>query len=680
MLTSLRDIKGVGEKVRAELISAYGSEARALRSFASLRFYELFSSSVAPAKQVEIAREIFSRVTGVEYADILATPEARQIYAQVLEALRKEACTSYAKAKLSLFYPVASENSLEVLRRDVALGVKLAKALGAEKLREVRRLLKGMGYPKTPRNVRVASQVLAVEDEELYQELSSKYRGIIEVLLVESPEDLEALRSFELVRYIQGSKGYASMLGGAANAEVFPDFSEPEALPELTLSFFEENLSVIETCAEVLAIVGEERLRLIGKEHLSGEELARIAERIKRLKEDENPYAYASANFALLSEACVEEANREVERRVEKRGVAIRGAEMLDLLARISASPGSYLPEELREVIAEVAEEYEAKLAERLRLSSEALRFAGLFSVSYPIELNPERSADVEAWLSAEASRRSFAAKRELAVKLASKVAGVKRSVELALELDYLLALGSFSLRYSATQAKVSEAMRLRFVNARHLLLSASSQPQPVSYELGFNSKRIAVITGANSGGKTTLLETIAQVQIMAQSGLPVLAESAEVPLLQKLYFFAKRRGESGAGAFESLLRSFAGIAASKAERRLILADEIEAVTEPGAAAKIIAAMLEWFSRDSGTLVAIVTHLGEELLSLGLPSVRIDGIEAKGLDENLNLIVDRNPVLGKLARSTPELILERLSRKSGEEFYTFLLRRFRAEG
>jgi dsDNA-specific endonuclease/ATPase MutS2 len=211
-------------------------------------------------------------------------------------------------------------------------------------------------------------------------------------------------------------------------------------------------------------------------------------------------------------------------------------------------------------------------------------------------------------------------------------------------------------------------------------LLSASSQPQPVSYELGFNSKRIAVITGANSGGKTTLLETIAQVQIMAQSGLPVLAESAEVPLLQKLYFFAKRRGESGAGAFESLLRSFAGIAASKAERRLILADEIEAVTEPGAAAKIIAAMLEWFSRDSGTLVAIVTHLGDELLNHRITGMRIDGIEAKGLDENLNLIVDRNPVLGKLARSTPELILERLSRKSGEEFYTFLLRRFRAEG
>ena len=677
MFSSLREIRGVGEKVRAEIISAYGSEARALEELSSLRFYRLFSSSIMPAKQVDIAREIFSRVAGVEYAEMLATPEARQLYAQVLEALRREACTGYAKMKLSLFYPVADEKSLAVLRRDVTVGEELARALGMEKLRALRQLLRGLSYLKPPRSVRIASQVVAVEDEALYQELSSRYRGMVEVLLVESHEDLEAMRGYELVRYVDSGNGHASMLMGAANVEMFPEFSEPEVLPEVTLSFFLENLSTIETCAKVLGAVGEERLHGFG-EHLSGRELERIVEQVKGLKEEENPYAYASAKFALEAETCVEEANCEVERRVERQGLAIRGAEMLNMLTRLSSSPEQYLPEELREVIAEVAEEYEAELAERLHLSSEALRFAGLLSsgVTYPLVLNPERRAELESWLSNEASRRSFAAKRELASRLASSIPKVKRSVELALELDYLLALGSFCLRYSTAQAKVNDDMKLRFVNARHLLLSASSQPQPVSYELGYG-RRIAVITGANSGGKTTLLETIAQVHIMAQSGLPVLAEQAEVPIVQRLYFFAKRRGESGAGAFESLLRSFAGIVTRGGERRLVLADEIEAVTEPGAAAKIIGALLEWFSRDGNTLVAVVTHLGEELLSLGIEGMRIDGIEARGLDENLNLIVDRNPVLGRLARSTPELILERLSRKSGEDFYTFLLRRFR---
>ncbi|RLF97643.1 endonuclease MutS2, partial [Thermococci archaeon] len=44
--------------------------------------------------------------------------------------------------------------------------------------------------------------------------------------------------------------------------------------------------------------------------------------------------------------------------------------------------------------------------------------------------------------------------------------------------------------------------------------------------------------------------------------------------------------------------------------------------------------------------------------------VRCDGIEASGLDENLNLIVDRQPVFYKIGKSTPELIVEKLYKKS----------------
>ena len=45
-------------------------------------------------------------------------------------------------------------------------------------------------------------------------------------------------------------------------------------------------------------------------------------------------------------------------------------------------------------------------------------------------------------------------------------------------------------------------------------------------------------------------------------------------------------------------------------------------------------------------------------------TARVDGIEAKGLDEELELIVDRVPRIGIPARSTPELILKRLEARS----------------
>jgi len=59
--------------------------------------------------------------------------------------------------------------------------------------------------------------------------------------------------------------------------------------------------------------------------------------------------------------------------------------------------------------------------------------------------------------------------------------------------------------------------------------------------------------------------------------------------------------------------------------------------------------------------------------------VRVDGIEAKGLDENYNLIVDRTPKMNYLAKSTPELILRMIYEKSDgkmKDIYKQILKNF----
>ena len=60
-------------------------------------------------------------------------------------------------------------------------------------------------------------------------------------------------------------------------------------------------------------------------------------------------------------------------------------------------------------------------------------------------------------------------------------------------------------------------------------------------------------------------------------------------------------------------------------------------------------------------------------------NVRVDGIEAKGLDENYNLIVDRTPRMDYFAKSTPELILRRMYEKSDgklKNIYLQMLEKF----
>ena len=67
---------------------------------------------------------------------------------------------------------------------------------------------------------------------------------------------------------------------------------------------------------------------------------------------------------------------------------------------------------------------------------------------------------------------------------------------------------------------------------------------------------------------------------------------------------------------------------------------------------------------ESGDFAVVVTHLSEEILKHTSKDIRVDGITATGLDENLNLIVDRQPKFNAIGKSTPELIVEKLYRKS----------------
>ncbi len=190
---------------------------------------------------------------------------------------------------------------------------------------------------------------------------------------------------------------------------------------------------------------------------------------------------------------------------------------------------------------------------------------------------------------------------------------------------------------------------------------------QPVSFWLDDNDK-CSILTGANSGGKTTLLEHIIQINSLFQMGLPIEGKVI-FPIFSEIYYFAKTKGSANKGAFETLLSQMASI--SSGANTLILADEIEAVTEPGVAGKIIAATSEYFIKRDCFLV-IATHLGQEIKPVLPYKARIDGIEAKGLDEKFELIIDHNPVIGRIAHSTPELIVEKLAKSRKEEYYRYL--------
>jgi dsDNA-specific endonuclease/ATPase MutS2 len=78
---------------------------------------------------------------------------------------------------------------------------------------------------------------------------------------------------------------------------------------------------------------------------------------------------------------------------------------------------------------------------------------------------------------------------------------------------------------------------------------------------------------------------------------------------------------------------------------------------------------------ERGATAVFVSHLAREITDAAATELTVDGIEAEGIAEG-ELQVDRSPVKGRLARSTPELIVEKLADDGGEGFYDRLLEKF----
>jgi hypothetical protein len=209
------------------------------------------------------------------------------------------------------------------------------------------------------------------------------------------------------------------------------------------------------------------------------------------------------------------------------------------------------------------------------------------------------------------------------------------------------------------------DPLTVAVVEARNLSID---DPVPVTYAVGDHElpdadgvspptgDRVAVLTGANSGGKTTLLETMCQVAVLALMGLPVPAEAAAVGDVETVVFH-RRHASFNAGVLESTLKSIVPPLADEG-RSLMLVDEFEAITEPGRAADLLNGLVG-LTVDRDALGVYVTHLADELNPLP-EAARIDGIFAEGLTDSLDLQVDYQPRFGTVGRSTPEFIVSRL--------------------
>jgi len=394
--------------------------------------------------------------------------------------------------------------------------------------------------------------------------------------------------------------------------------------------------------------------------------LGKLPEAMNRLSDDSQIEEVARIKDELWStvKALETTVNEEVERAMNDAKMALSGAELLEALA-----DGTAFQRKLREATGHVIqEEMQAgreELASFLQPASLRCPF-DIFPTSWPAKVDRQTIDGIDAALDSKLKAETTGHLVEMARLLGPMKTPCERAVARLVETDQWLAVARWAHTHGCVMPElVKHGVWLE--GGRHLLLGVD--PDPVTYGLGAaavegDRQSLALLTGANSGGKTTLLECIAYATILAHMGLPVPAQSARIGHVEALHILAKAGGTQSAGALEQTLVELATVV-SDPTPKLILADELEAITEPGAGARIIAGMLLAAESQPETTMMLVTHLAPAILeATGRDDLRVDGIEARGLGEDLELLVDRTPRRNHLARSTPELIVKRLVEKS----------------
>lgn len=239
--------------------------------------------------------------------------------------------------------------------------------------------------------------------------------------------------------------------------------------------------------------------------------------------------------------------------------------------------------------------------------------------------ITPELKAFEEKVLGAEAKIKDL--EYQLFLKIREQVRDVTREIQIAARVfGSLDALLSFALiaeknRYTRPAIKSAEES-LVIKNGRHPVVEclAAGQFVPNDVELGLRDKgkglpgtRVMLITGPNMGGKSTYLRQIALIVLMAHVGSFVPTDSAEIPLVDRIF---TRVGASdnlvrGQSTFMVEMQETAQILHYATANSLIILDEIGRGTSTYDGVSLAWAILEFIHDKIKAKTLFATHYHE---------------------------------------------------------------------
>ena len=221
-----------------------------------------------------------------------------------------------------------------------------------------------------------------------------------------------------------------------------------------------------------------------------------------------------------------------------------------------------------------------------------------------------------------EAEERSLAIEREIFEQLrllaSSHAARIKATAAAVAELDVAAALAEVAAESRYVRPRFSETGEMRVVAGRHPVIERLAEKDAQRFipnDLYFHpgTEFIAVITGPNMGGKSTYLRQAALLAILAQMGSFIPAESAVMPLVDRVFtrIGAADNLARGRSTFMVEMTETAVILNTATAQSLIVLDEIGRGTSTYDGLALAWAVVEHIHKHIRAKTLFATHYHE---------------------------------------------------------------------
>ncbi len=223
--------------------------------------------------------------------------------------------------------------------------------------------------------------------------------------------------------------------------------------------------------------------------------------------------------------------------------------------------------------------------------------------------------------------REIFAGLRQQA---AAQALPIRATAAAVAELDVTLAMAQLAAENRYVRPRFSDSGVMQIAGGRHpviekLVTEEAGRFIPNDLYLDNGTRRLAIITGPNMGGKSTYLRQAALIAILAQLGSFVPADSAELPIIDRIF---TRIGASdnlarGRSTFMVEMTESAVILNTATRNSFIILDEIGRGTATYDGLALAWAVVEHIHERTGAKTLFATHY-HELTEL---ADQLDGVE-----------------------------------------------------